>query len=339
MASLPLLNTQFVGPISAISDDLFGRRKTDRAWEAIGLHRAAIEGPPLFVPYSVEAAFGNALARSTGEEHVGALVGSRLRYKDLGVYSDYVLQAPNLACALRRGIRALPHIAKNVAASSVLEGGYIKLRYAANLKGAVGAFHVSEGILFQLRDLVRNFLGQSWNPKWVELDLPATANVTPLEEYYCAPVVLGAELPAIAIPVEDLFTQNPRRVPLRNAVTFGDVGQQSLRQVPQSPTEICAEVILLQLRAGDLSEEAVALRLDMGRRTLQRKLRQDGTNYREVCKHVFAKRASQLLIETDYSIGEISAHLGYQEPNSFRRAFEEWTGLSPTLYRNKNRSK
>ena len=40
-----------------------------------------------------------------------------------------------------------------------------------------------------------------------------------------------------------------------------------------------------------------------------------------------------MLIETDHSIAEIAQALGYEEVNSFRRAFQNWTGLSPGAFR------
>jgi len=43
--------------------------------------------------------------------------------------------------------------------------------------------------------------------------------------------------------------------------------------------------------------------------------------------------ARAMLIETDHSIAEIAQALGYEEVNSFRRAFQNWTGLSPGAFR------
>jgi AraC-like DNA-binding protein len=45
------------------------------------------------------------------------------------------------------------------------------------------------------------------------------------------------------------------------------------------------------------------------------------------------ERARALLAEPDLAIDDVARSLGYSEPNSFRRAFRKWTGLSPGSYR------
>lgn len=46
-----------------------------------------------------------------------------------------------------------------------------------------------------------------------------------------------------------------------------------------------------------------------------------------------AKRAQQLLAETDYSVSEISARVGYATASHFTKAFRQATGLSPRAFR------
>ena len=50
-------------------------------------------------------------------------------------------------------------------------------------------------------------------------------------------------------------------------------------------------------------------------------------------------KARQLLIETDYSVSEISAMLGFSSPQYFTNTFEKSTGMSPSNYARFKRTK
>ncbi len=82
-----------------------------------------------------------------------------------------------------------------------------------------------------------------------------------------------------------------------------------------------------------LTEEAVAGRLALGRRTLQRALKAEATSFREIKARFLDARARVLLAESDLDLSTIARTLGYDEPRSFRRAFQSRTGLTPGAYR------
>jgi AraC-like DNA-binding protein len=73
----------------------------------------------------------------------------------------------------------------------------------------------------------------------------------------------------------------------------------------------------------------------MGRRKLQRVLKAEGTSFRDIRERFLETRARALLAEPNLTIQEIAHSLGYSEVNSFRRAFRQWTGLSPNAYRSR----
>jgi AraC-like DNA-binding protein len=48
--------------------------------------------------------------------------------------------------------------------------------------------------------------------------------------------------------------------------------------------------------------------------------------------------AKQILIKTDHNINDVAAHVGYYSEAAFNRIFKAKTGLTPALFRRKNRS-
>jgi AraC-like DNA-binding protein len=84
-----------------------------------------------------------------------------------------------------------------------------------------------------------------------------------------------------------------------------------------------------ELRDGEVDIERIARRVGVPPRSLQRRLRDEGTSYRELVDTIRHKRAIDLM-QRGLSIGDIAEHLGFSEARAFRRAFRRWTGLQPS---------
>jgi AraC-like DNA-binding protein len=66
---------------------------------------------------------------------------------------------------------------------------------------------------------------------------------------------------------------------------------------------------------------------------MQRRLGELGTTYQELLDDVRRRSARRLLGHTDLEMGEIAFLLGFEEVNSFLRAFRGWEGTTPTKWR------
>lgn len=305
----------------------------DWAWRSVGVPLEVFRGPPTFLPYRLQAEMAETLARRVGEPHVGAIATAHLRYANLDIYGGYVLASPRLDEALRRGTRALRFILHGAEVHLDQTDGFALLGFDSGLGSVVGARHVHEAMPGLLIDLVRHFLGSNWVPSWIELSEPKPHDTAALELLYGIPVFYGRARPAIAIRETELLAPNLAPARVQTAPVFSDLRQLVLASPPRTATGLVKEMIRLQLRLGDTSQEAVARRLAVGVRTLQRQLQSEGVVFRDLLRAVVAERAAALLTETDASIAEIAKSLGYNEVNSFRRAFRTSAGMSPTAFR------
>ena len=82
------------------------------------------------------------------------------------------------------------------------------------------------------------------------------------------------------------------------------------------------------LSSDDAQLESVAKRLGMTGRSLQRRLRDEGTVFQTVRDEMRKELADRYLGE-GMSFAEISFMLGFSEPSAFFRAFKRWTGMTP----------
>jgi AraC-like DNA-binding protein len=87
------------------------------------------------------------------------------------------------------------------------------------------------------------------------------------------------------------------------------------------------------LACGSVDPAAVARRLGMTSRSLQRRLRERGCSLNAVLEAARRDIACQALKDRESSIKDIAFRLGFSEPSAFHRAFKRWTSMTPAEYR------
>lgn len=102
-------------------------------------------------------------------------------------------------------------------------------------------------------------------------------------------------------------------------------------------TERTRAVLLESLPAGITDVTTVAQRLALSSRTLQRRLREEGTSFKEVVRKLREELAYHYLGQTHLTASEIAYLVGFDQPSSFFRAFQEWTGQTPESIRAQRR--
>ena len=87
------------------------------------------------------------------------------------------------------------------------------------------------------------------------------------------------------------------------------------------------------LPSGRTSIQDVSSTLGMSTRSLQRHLSQENTTFKDVLSRTREELATYYLGNSKMTAAEIAFLLGFDEPNSFFRAFRTWTGKTPQAMR------
>ena len=85
--------------------------------------------------------------------------------------------------------------------------------------------------------------------------------------------------------------------------------------------------------SGKSDISTISRKFAMSTRSLQNKLKGEGTTYQALLDKVKKKQAKYFLEQPDISIIEIAFLLGYSEQSTYNRAFKKWTGFTPGEYR------
>ncbi|MDP5171705.1 MAG: helix-turn-helix transcriptional regulator [Bacteroidia bacterium] len=126
-----------------------------------------------------------------------------------------------------------------------------------------------------------------------------------------------------------LRTNNPRLLQLfdRHALAF-------LNKQPDGDSfaNRVNKILVDQLREDSPGIEFVADHFSMSVRSLQMKLKAEGTSYQKLLNNIRKDLAIAYLQERKVSKGEIAHLLGFSEISVFSRTFKKWTGKSPSEF-------
>jgi AraC-like DNA-binding protein len=103
--------------------------------------------------------------------------------------------------------------------------------------------------------------------------------------------------------------------------------------VARSTTRQVVDKIIERLPDGAPGQQQIASALNVSNRTLQRKLREEGTSYLDLLQDTRLQLARRYLRSPGRSVVETAYLLGFSEPSTFSRAFKRWTGQAPAEYR------
>lgn len=333
LGSTTLITVTALAGVSGLVREAYGERVLRHANHAAMLDIEAIEDEDCFIPHLVLTSFADTVARLAGEAYLGLLFAPRLTIADKGRWGGYMLGAPTLGEAIRRGIATIGLHSKGDVMSLAVDGGEARLSYSSAAKGQAGYVHIALGSAGILLSLCRSFLPANWRPLRIEIDFPRPPSTTAFEDVFGCPVVFDA--PALSVCFEQYrLSSPPHHGAAHSLVTIGDVARARVNWArPDNPGDVIAEQIWTQVLAGHVSIEGVAHSLDTSVRTLQRELSREGTSFRALANAIRARRAMELLRDTRASVTEISATLGYSAPAHFARAFRQATGFAPNEFR------
>jgi AraC-like DNA-binding protein len=103
------------------------------------------------------------------------------------------------------------------------------------------------------------------------------------------------------------------------------------RRETQQTTSFRAKWVLKRLLGGQhTTVHAVAKELGMSSRTLQRRITQEGSSFRQLLNDARRELARLYLQHQSLGLSETASLLGYEEPTSFFRAFRVREGVTPS---------
>jgi AraC-like DNA-binding protein len=187
-------------------------------------------------------------------------------------------------------------------------------------------------------DMASRGTGRPLRPKRVEFQR-APAHREMYEVHFRCPVIFKARQNAL------VFSKADMDLPFvtQNADLLGTVAPQLEAALAEQLTDTSfteqAKGILKQLLAGQRpSIDDLARELHMSTRTLQRRLTEQRISFQRLLEEARRELARHYLLHSSRQLNETAYLLGYEDANSFFRAFHHWEGTSPGQWRESQKS-
>lgn len=187
-----------------------------------------------------------------------------------------------------------------------------------------------------LLELGRRGTGQPIAAKFVEFS-HEMGDVQTLEDYFGCSIQIGAKCNRLTIHREDL-DRHFASYNLELLEMLTPLLDQSLNvhQHSSSITEMVKWIIKRSLAGGRPDIQTVASELGMSDRTLQRRLTNECTSFKFLLTQVRQDQAREYLADPSLDIKDVAFLIGYEDQNSFYRAFHLWEGDTPSNWRSKH---
>ncbi|WP_299474445.1 AraC family transcriptional regulator [uncultured Roseibium sp.] len=155
-------------------------------------------------------------------------------------------------------------------------------------------------------------------------------------DYFGVPVEFNASEISLILKPEKLNEPiKQANIDLFNYVLTHLSGVKKQIEAAKEPKELktLRQAAAENARAGVFNAASVAAAANMSVRTAQRIAAENGTTVQGLIDKIREHRATELLRDNRNDIGSIAFLLGYSDERAFRRAFQRWTGQTPSDFR------
>jgi len=323
-----------VVPIAAALLDRLAALGVDveRVLREASIPRSRFETSKAYATTQEFFAFWRAVEASGAPRDVGLRLGSETLAHQHNVATMAALVSPNVGEALKKLARYKRLVCPEQITVRAVRGE-ARVAFEWLLAGEDPPRMLIDGVFASAVRLAREGTGKPLAPRRLELTR-RKADEAMLKRHFGCEVRFDAGTDLLVwgekVLAEPFTTHNPQMlevlVPgLEAALGEGGGGRTLADDV---------RTVLSQRICGERpAVEKTAKALGVSPRTLQRRLEELGTTYQQVLDDVRHRSARRLLANTDLDAGEVAFLLGFEELNSFTRAFHGWEGTTPLRWR------
>jgi AraC-like DNA-binding protein len=308
--------------------------KVEALLNAIGLDSSILQDTDARISHEKFNALWREMTQSSGEEAIGLRIAQLVEPAAFDVVGYAVSSSPTLGEALSRIERYSRLVHEGEKWTLETNGKVARITYTVlgvhiPLPGALCQCVLASIILFS-----RRLTGLDVVPLRVGFQHQQPEDVSAYRHLFRAP--LEFEQPVNFIILDAALLDQPllKSDPGLCAVLDRYI-TQLLAKLPHNETIVDSvrREISEGLRGGDPGLEAIALRLSIAPRTLQRKLKEAGTSQQELLDEMRRELSIHYLQERQMAVYEVAFLLGFSETSAFHRAFKRWTGTTPGEFR------
>ena len=303
-----------------------------------GLAPTLVAQPRVLLATEELFAFWRAIGEVSANPAIGLALGSETKIERFHPVGLAALSSPNFGQAIHQMARYKQLTCPEKIVQKMAAGEWsIEFRWL--LAEEVEPPVLIECAFAWVLSTARVGTGLRLSPLRVEFIQPR-AHVKTIERHFGCPVVCGAERNAI------MFRASDAQLPFvtRNAELLMILAPQFEAELKQENAD---ETFVEQVRVAVQQKltgrrptiEDIADALHVSSRTLQRRLQDADSSFQRVLEQARHRLARHYLNNSVLELNEAAYLLGYEDGNSFVRAFRGWEGIPPAQWREQQRAR
>jgi AraC-like DNA-binding protein len=308
----------------------------DKMFSDVGVEPALFHNPDAAISFAQLGRLMTACADASDCPHFGLVLGSRAELRHLGAVGTLMRHASTLGNAIAYQCVNQQRYVRGAVCYLIVQDETAFWGYAVQGPAMAGLDIIYDAAVAVGVKLMRELVGTS--PQSVLILRSAPPDVRPYEELLGIVPRFDAEQAAIAFPATLL--EHP--VAEADQVKF----EAALRAVEHYWTVRQPNVVdqLARLLRAKVTFSVPTLRnvadgLGLQPRTLNRRLEEEGTSFRNILGLARYSAAQHLLSGTNMTVADIGRALHYSDLPAFSKAFQGWASMSPYAWRVRTSSK
>ncbi|MFO7642517.1 MAG: AraC family transcriptional regulator [Candidatus Competibacteraceae bacterium] len=299
---------------------------------SVGLDLQLFDDPEHLISFAAMGRLLKECAARTQCPHFGLLIGQRSGPGCLGMIGALVQKTADVGSALRGLILHLHVHDRGAVPALAVERGVAVLSYLIYQPGIEGSSQIYDGAIAIAFNILRALCGPAWRPIEVWFSHRRPSDSEPYRRFFQIALRFDMEQTALVFPAKWLDHPVTGADPDRRQWLERQIAAlENLDSADLASRLRRALRTLLLTRQSSL--EQVARLFALPRRTLNRRLEEQGATFQGLVNEVRYEIARQLLEDTRMSMGQIAAALDYNDASAFTRAFRRWSGQTPTAWR------
>lgn len=324
---IPLIRAVYVKFIKTDIEDF--NFNTDSLFEKTKIPINCFEYPEALIPLESALNLYDLAAQRIGDISLGLKIGTKIRFEDLGDFGKLFTSCLNLKDLINK-IEKYGHIFTNGTRFwHTFRGDKVHWFFSIHPDIKGHRRQTIELSIAYMQNAIKMAAGENWTATEVHFEHTPWDGKQDLRRVFNTSLRFSENYSCLVFPKKLMCLPIKEKNP-----AIENINSDLLKNGPNENLSVVLKQVLKTLSLeGRPKMSEVSMIIDVGPRTIHRRLVKEGTNFRELVDLVCFERSVDLLAQGNKNLLQIALMQGYSEGGSFGRAFKRWAGVTPSEYR------
>jgi AraC-like DNA-binding protein len=327
----PLIHSSFLDGFPELVLEKGGEPKT--LYEGANLSFEATTGTEMLIPFDRQNQLLDLAAEKLNYPYIGLELARRQTIAIYGPLSSMVIASANLGEALQVFVEHIQLRVQTVKLAVKVQNDIAEFCIESDFPKVAKSVRFQDHGIALVFNLLKTLHGQNLIPRSVYFPHGEVGDPDYYSQYFSCPVAFNSSKLALTFSsslLSQAIAESARLIPLR-------LREYLEHRHEDNFVEQVKHCVSLMLVSEECRVDVVAQAIGYSKRTLQRRLESQNTNFKAIVEAVRFQQTEHYINHPYYRLTDIAALLGYSELSAFTRSFKRWYGVSPQQWR-KNRT-